>query len=208
MMSGILPAWTAITDWLAAHAPASHAALQPGATPSDVRTAEAELGVALPADLMALLAVCNGTVDASALERDPDEHDPGLFVAQHHLLPLAEITAVRESVGGPEDFWGAWVPFAVADYSLAPWGGLAIDPDGRLAGFSLANGEPPALLVAPGHRTLAEFLDALAEALTRGTGPLTGEIQPGLHHGSPGWGRPPGGGAPLPPARPGTGPTD
>ncbi|MGW5677054.1 hypothetical protein ACWEV4_18585 [Streptomyces sp. NPDC003860] len=161
MMSGILPAWTAIADWLVVHAPASHSALRPGATPAEVRSAEDELGVNLPADLAILLTACDGTVDASALDRDPDEYDPGLFVAQHHLLPLTEIGAVRDSAGSTGEFWGAWVPFAVTDYALAPWGGLAIDPDGRLAEFSLANGEPPSPLTSPGYRTLIEFLEAL-----------------------------------------------
>ncbi|MFE4330786.1 hypothetical protein ACFRQM_15465 [Streptomyces sp. NPDC056831] len=36
----------------------------------------------LPADLVTLLMVCDGTVDASALDRDPDEYTSGLFLAQ------------------------------------------------------------------------------------------------------------------------------
>lgn len=31
-MSDVLPAWAALTNWPAAHAPASHATLRPGAT--------------------------------------------------------------------------------------------------------------------------------------------------------------------------------
>ncbi|MCQ8193218.1 hypothetical protein [Streptomyces rugosispiralis] len=172
-MSDVLSAWAAITDWLAVHAPASHATLRPGAAVADVRSTEDELGLSLPAELATLLTVCDGTVDASAHDRDPDEYDPGLFLAQHHLLPLEEIAHVRGGGGNTDPFWGSWVPFAVTDYSLPPWGGLAIDAGGRLATFHLAGGEPPSEpLTSPGYGSLGEFLAALAEALTQGTGPL------------------------------------
>ncbi|TMU98574.1 hypothetical protein [Streptomyces sp. DASNCL29] len=188
-MSDVLPAWTAITDWLAVHAPASHATLRPGAAVAEVRSAEDELGLTLPADLATLLMVCDGTVDASALDRDPDEYDPGLFLAQHHLLPLEEIAHVRGRGGKTDPFWGSWVPFAVTDYSLPPWGGLAVDAGGRLATFHLAGGEPPAEpLTSPGYGSLSEFLAALAEALTQGTGPLAAAVVPGLHRGRAGVG--------------------
>ncbi|MFI1825659.1 hypothetical protein ACH41E_04280 [Streptomyces sp. NPDC020412] len=161
----------------------------------------------LPAELAMLLSACDGTVDTSALDRDPDEYDPGLFVAQHHLLPLTEIGAVRSTAGSTKEFWGAWIPVAVADYALAPWSGLAIDPDGRLAEFSLADGEPPSPLAAPGYRTLTEFIEALAEVLTQDTGPLAGGVIPGLHRGALVWGPLPGDGAPWMPVQPQVGPT-
>ncbi|RNG34299.1 hypothetical protein [Streptomyces botrytidirepellens] len=202
-MSDVRPAWTAIAHWLAVHAPASHATLRPGAAVADVRSAEVELGMGLPADLVTLLLVCDGTVDVSALDRDPDEYDPGLFLAQHHLLPLEEIVHVRGSGGNTDQFWGSWVPFAVTDYSLPPWGGLAIDAEGRLATFSQDGGEPPsAPLTSPGHGSLSEFLDTVAEALTQGTGPLMAEATPGIHRGALVWGPLPGDGAPWTPAHP------
>ncbi|MFT9474137.1 hypothetical protein [Streptomyces sp. 11-1-2] len=129
-MSDVLPAWTAITGWLAVHAPGSRATLWPGATVADVRSTEDKLGMGLPPDLVTL---CDGTVDASALGRDPDEYGPCLFLAQHYLLPLEGIAAVRDSAGNAEQFWDAWVPFAATDYSVTPWGGLAVDAGGRLA---------------------------------------------------------------------------
>lgn len=46
------------------------------------------------------------------------------------------------------------------------------------------------------QRTLAEFLRALAEALTLGIGPLTGDATPGLHQGALVWGALPRDGAP------------
>ncbi|MGV9849288.1 hypothetical protein ACWDWU_10910 [Streptomyces sp. NPDC003442] len=208
-MSDVRPAWTAIAHWLAVHAPASHATLRPGAAVADVRSAENELGMGLPADLVTLLMVCDGTVDASALDRDPDEHDPGLFLAQHHLLPLEEIAQVRGSGGNTDQYWGSWVPFAVTDYSLPPWGGLAIDAEGRLATFSQDGGEPPsAPLTYPGHGALSEFLGTVAEALTQGTGPLMAEATPGIHRGALVWGPLPGDGAPWTPAHPEHGSTD
>ncbi|MCQ6246933.1 SMI1/KNR4 family protein [Streptomyces malaysiensis] len=85
-----------------AAAPASHATLRPGAASADARSTEDELGLSLPADLVTLLMVCDGTVDASAHDRDPDEYAPGLFLAQHHLLPLEEIARVRGR-GGDTD---------------------------------------------------------------------------------------------------------
>ncbi|MCX5315112.1 hypothetical protein [Streptomyces sp. NBC_00154] len=96
-MSDVLPAWAAITNRLAAHAPTSHATLRPGATAADVQSVEDGLGASLPADLVTLLLTCNGTVDASDVERDLDEYDPGLFLAQHHLLPLEAIVTVLGS---------------------------------------------------------------------------------------------------------------
>ncbi|MFD9601560.1 hypothetical protein [Streptomyces sp. NPDC059970] len=208
MMRDVLPAWAAITDWLAVHAPASHATLRPGAAVAAVRSAEDELGVGLPADLVTLLMMCDGTVDASALDRDPDEYAPGLFLAQHHLLPLEAIVAVRNSGGNAEQFWGAWVPFAVADYSLAPWGGLAVEAGGRLATFSQADGEPPSgPLTFPGYGCLSEFLDTVAEAVTQGTGPLMTEATPGFHRGALVWGPLPGDGAPWTSAHPENGST-
>ncbi|MCX4679020.1 SMI1/KNR4 family protein [Streptomyces sp. NBC_01433] len=202
-MSDVPPAWAAISDYLAVHAPASHATLRPGASPVDVLCTEGELGMDLPAALVTPLRGCDGTVDASARDRDPDEYDPGLFLAQHHLLPLQEIVDVRGHEGKTDQFWDAWVPFAVTGYSLSPWGGLAVDAGGRLAAFDLADGEPPSKpLASPGYGSLGEFLDALAEALTRGTGPLLTGVVPGLHRGALVWGPLPGEGAPWKPAHP------
>ncbi|MFF4147822.1 hypothetical protein ACFY0A_42655 [Streptomyces sp. NPDC001698] len=202
-MCDILPAWAAITDWLAAHAPGSHATLRPGVSVNEVRSAENELGVPLPAELLTLLTTCEGTVDASALDRDPDEYDAGLFLAQHLLLPLTGIVTVRGSEGNAEEFWGSWVPFAVADYSLAPRDGLAIDPAGRLATFHQASGEPPwRPLTTPGYGSLRDFLKTLAEALTQGIGPMMAEATPGFHRGALVWGPLPGDGAPWTPAHP------
>lgn len=208
MMNDVLPAWTAITDWLAVHAPASHATLRPGATVAEVRSTENKLGKRLPAGLVTLLTLCDGTVDASALDRDPDEYDPGLFLAQHHLLPLEAIAAVRNSAGSAEQSWGAWLPFAVTDYSVTPWSGLAVDAGGRLATFSQAGGEPPSgPLTSPGYGSLGEFQDALAEALTQGTGPLMAEATPGFHRGALVWGPLPGDSAPWTLAHPVNGST-
>lgn len=197
-MSDVSPAWATVTDWLATHAPASHATLRPGASAADVRSTEDRLGVALPSDLVTLLLACNGTVDASDVDRDPDEYDPGLFLGQHHLLPLEAIVPVRGSGPAAGQFWGEWVPFAVADYAVTPWDGLAVNPGGRLSTFSQASGEPPSQPPA-GRATLEEFLNTVAEAFTRGTGPLMTEATPGIHQGALVWGPLPGDGAPWTP---------
>lgn len=189
-MSDLLATWAAITDWLAIHAPASHAAVRPNVTEDAVRSAEEQLGVVLPFDLVKLLMVCDGTVDSSVVDRDPDEYDPGLFFAQHHLLPLDAIVQVRGSGDAADQFCGPWVPFAVADHHLAPWDGQALEPGGRLAVFQQASGEPPSeSLTIPGSVSLREFLSAVAEALTRGTGPLMAEAVPGFHKSALAWGR-------------------
>ncbi|MFJ9821938.1 hypothetical protein ACIRU3_43240 [Streptomyces sp. NPDC101151] len=207
-MTDVLPAWAAITDWLAAHAPASRAALRPGATVADVRSAEYELGVSLPGDLVTVLMAADGTVDAATLDRDPDEYDPGLFLAQYHLLPLEAIVAVRGSGGSVDQLWGPWIPFAVADYSVTPWDGLAVDAGGRLATFRQASNESPAgPLTAPGYGSLGEFLDSVAEAITQGTGPLLAEGLPGFHRGALVWGPLPGDGVPWRPTYPGNNPS-
>ncbi|MFF2638882.1 hypothetical protein ACFVUB_03445 [Streptomyces niveus] len=54
------------------------------------------------------------------MDHDPDEYDPDLFLAQHHLLPLEAITLVRGTGESADEFWGEWVRFAVADYAVAP----------------------------------------------------------------------------------------
>ncbi|MEV5887494.1 hypothetical protein AB0L74_33475 [Streptomyces sp. NPDC052020] len=167
-------------------------------------SAESGLGAPLPPDLAALLTLCDGTADASAPDRDPGEYDPGRFLAQHHLLPLEAVAAVRGGAGAADAFRGSWVPFAVTDYSLAPWDGLAIEPGGRLAAFSQADGTPPSQpLTAPGYGSLGEFLNASAAAFVQGTGPLTREAVPGLHRGGLVWGPLPGDDAPWTPLHPG-----
>ncbi|GAA2262940.1 hypothetical protein GCM10010145_42260 [Streptomyces ruber] len=60
-------------------------------------------------------------------------------------------------------------------------------------------------LTTPGYGSLAEFLHSVAEALIRGTGPLTSEAVPGFHRGALVWGPLPGNGAPWTSAHPGNG---
>jgi hypothetical protein len=192
-MSETPAAWRDVATWLAARAPASYSALRAGAGAVQVRDAERRLGAALPVALVALLQECDGTVDAADVDRDPDEYDPGLFLAQRHLLPLDGITAVHESADDAPRFWGPWIPFAVEDYALAPWSGLAVDAAGRLSGFRLSDGEPPSQpLEAPGYRSLDEFLRSLADAFLHARGPLMAEATPGLHQGALVWGPLPG----------------
>jgi hypothetical protein len=198
VMSDLLSTWNTITGWLAANAPASHRALRPGATAAAIRSAEDGTGASLPTGLVILLSASGGTVDTSARDRDPDEYDPGLFFAQHHLLPPEAIAEVRDSAA-TADFWGSWTPFAVTDFFLAPWDGLAIDAEGRLASFQLSGGEPPQRLTDRGYESLDALLRALAEALTLGTGPLTAEAVPGLHREALVWGPLPGDDAPWTP---------
>ncbi|GAA2262933.1 hypothetical protein GCM10010145_42270 [Streptomyces ruber] len=143
MNEDVVQAWDRITGWLRTHAPVSYAGIRPPVDPAALDAAGAESGVRLPPALATLLTRCDGTVEPSAPDRDPDEYDPGLFLAQRHLLPLEAIAVVRGSGRQAEGYWGPWVPFAVADYSLAPWDGLAVDADGRLAVFGQGGGEPP-----------------------------------------------------------------
>ncbi|RKN06995.1 SMI1/KNR4 family protein [Streptomyces radicis] len=72
----VAESWARIDAWLAAHAPASAARLNPGADPAALAAAERVLGIPLPADLAASLACHNGA--------DPDvEVLPDLM-----LLPI------------------------------------------------------------------------------------------------------------------------
>lgn len=47
--------WERIERWLAAHAPATFASLQPPATPQQIADTQRQLGVAIPAELVASL---------------------------------------------------------------------------------------------------------------------------------------------------------
>jgi cell wall assembly regulator SMI1 len=59
-MDAVREAWQRIERWLAEHASATLASLNPPADPAQVAAAEAELGVSFPADLVASFARHDG----------------------------------------------------------------------------------------------------------------------------------------------------
>ncbi len=57
----VATSWSQITGWLAMHHPTAAALINPPATPVELRYLEAAMNRPLPADLVALLELANGT---------------------------------------------------------------------------------------------------------------------------------------------------
>src|SRR5215471_3106223 len=88
-MAEIEVAWTRVTAWLAANAPASYARLSPPALPAELDACERDLEVALPAELRRLLLVSNG---AAGWHSDGTYHREAWFLpGGHRLLSAAEV---------------------------------------------------------------------------------------------------------------------
>ncbi|WP_432942597.1 SMI1/KNR4 family protein [Kribbella sp. CA-253562] len=79
--------WPRITGWLAEHAPATARLVNPPATPVDLRYLEAAMNRPLPADLIELLQLADGT-----------EHRAirGSVIPFHYnLVPVMDMLAIR-----------------------------------------------------------------------------------------------------------------
>jgi cell wall assembly regulator SMI1 len=98
-MDAVREAWQRIERWLAEHASATLASLNPPADPAQVAAAEAELGVSFPADLVASFArhdgVTRGWGDA--------------WYTQFRFPPHYRPVPVRELV----EIWRGWVELLV-----------------------------------------------------------------------------------------------
>ncbi|MFF3991530.1 hypothetical protein ACFY0B_44190 [Streptomyces sp. NPDC001797] len=185
----IADAWQRITRWLRQHAPDSHAALRPGASPSLLTGLEQELGVRIPADLRALWSLVAG---------DDGVDGAGCLPGNQALMALDDVAAFHRqqmdaqvhedtlNVRRPEydriTVWtGAWIPViscGVADRTS----GLYLDTvSGYLGRWSRYNEGPGEEL-----DTLATYLEEAADMLEAPA--LATRDKPGLVGGALVWG--------------------
>ncbi|MFE7617127.1 SMI1/KNR4 family protein [Streptomyces sp. NPDC057496] len=181
----VASAWQRIEALLEQYAPLSHQSLQPPASEDRIAAAENELGMAFPEELRTLLKFHNGVVEEPA-QIDVDEEGEvwnTKFLDNHALLTLDQIV---------QQCWRLTDPvMSLSQPGYLPW--LAPDPDdmtscwlvsareedsGRLAKWS----EYHALHFPTGPQTVAQLLEAHAEALESGTGSIfgAGENVPGV----------------------------
>lgn len=95
--------WQRISNWLAEHAPASHAALLPGLTDDAIELFERDLGVRIPVDLRALWRMCGG---------DSGTNRGGCMPGNMALMPREQIVGFyRQQINSQGSGWGAdWIP--------------------------------------------------------------------------------------------------
>ncbi|MFD4371207.1 SMI1/KNR4 family protein [Streptomyces sp. NPDC058486] len=161
-------AWRRVTHWLSRHAPGSHAALAPGASPERIAALEAELGVRVPADLRALWLLTAG---------DGGVRGAGCLPGNEALMPLDAVAAFHRqqmeaqrhedalNARRPEydrfTVWrAAWVP-VVSHGAADRTSGWYLDTEsGYLGRWSRYNeGQPDEL------DTLGTYLEELADML-------------------------------------------
>ncbi|WP_327236226.1 hypothetical protein OG349_21960 [Streptomyces sp. NBC_01317] len=176
-------AWQRVTHWLRRHAPASHAALRPGADPTTLTALEHHLGTPIPPALRALWSLTAG---------DDGVGGRGCLPGNRALMTL---DAVAESyrhrmdttrAHRPEyDRFTAWRATWIPVVSLSPadsTSGLYLDTEtGFLGGWSRYD-EPP----ADELDTLVTYLEEAADMLQAPA--LATRDRPGLRDGALVWG--------------------
>ncbi|MFJ3876794.1 DUF4259 domain-containing protein [Streptomyces sp. NPDC090077] len=162
--------WARIGGWMRRHAPVSYALLAAPAEPAEVESAQQEMGVRFPADLLASLACHDGITEWANLLPGPPPLSVGGMLA--HWRMCVEIAGddpdLTEPHGDGEDdepWWHPqWIPWAesdgdsqVIDLREGPGrgrlGSAAHDDTGRFD---------------DGWPSLAVYLTAVADALDQG----------------------------------------
>jgi cell wall assembly regulator SMI1 len=181
-MDTVNQAWRRIEHWLAEHAPATLASLNPPADPTQLAAAKAELGVSLPADLVASFACHDGVThnwgDAwHALFKLPPSYRPvpvGELVEiwrgwvqllatappEIHLAglpPDVHFTAYRRSDWIPVATTGAGDELFVVAEPGDMFGWLGTAPHGGVVSYD------------DSERTMTALLQAVADSLEQGT---------------------------------------
>ncbi|MFJ3235577.1 SMI1/KNR4 family protein [Streptomyces sp. NPDC086787] len=183
----VTEAWRRITRWLEKHAPASRAALLPGASTYEIVELEQALGVRVPVELRALWLLCAGGEDT-----------PGAGVLPDYgwaVMPLGTVaTSYRWHSGNQRETgvrWGdedavvwkpSWIPFcswSVTDTSM----GLFVDAEtGKVGHWDDTS------VRTVGGQTLSMLLEETADKLENPQ--LATGILPGLIGGRLVWGPP------------------
>jgi cell wall assembly regulator SMI1 len=84
----VATSWAAILGWLAAHHPATAALINPPATAVDLRYLEATINRPLPADLVELLELADGTEHRAV--------EGSLIPTLYNLVPVKDMLSTRE----------------------------------------------------------------------------------------------------------------
>ncbi|MFI1416750.1 hypothetical protein ACH4VX_01960 [Streptomyces sp. NPDC020731] len=174
-------AWTALTGWLAEHAPVSHASLLPPATEAEITAADSELtrclGYGLPVELAALWRLCGG-VEHQYIEENEEEGEigSGAFLPGGVILSPARALWPRLPRTGESDYWGG--------AQVVPW--LTGDEAGPESGHWVGTGGvgswslPDRLPGKPSYPSIAAYLETVHRTVTEGPADLTGPDVPGL----------------------------
>ncbi|WP_188274862.1 SMI1/KNR4 family protein [Streptomyces sp. CBMA152] len=174
-------AWQRIETWLRAHAPASCASLESGASQEEISSAEGALGVRIPADLKALWVLRDGVriVRGEAFLMD-----------NARLIGIAQVVELhgywgknydfRDDPDEPSDLWDHhWIP--VCTLEEHNWAnGLFLDAGtGELWSWDEhANRQVE-------YESLTSYLEGMADALEAPG--LFGGARPGLEYGALVW---------------------
>ncbi|CCK30410.1 hypothetical protein BN159_6031 [Streptomyces davaonensis JCM 4913] len=174
-------AWRKVTDWLAEHAPVSHASLLPPAPEAQIVSADSwlreRLGFGLPTELAALWRLCGG-VEHQYIEANEEEGEvgSGAFLPGGILLGPVDALGPRLPETGRADVWGA---------AVVPW--LTGDESGPESGHYVGEGGvgrwslPDDLAFGrPAYPSIAAYLEAVHRTLTEGPADAMGPDVPGL----------------------------
>ncbi|MER5221283.1 SMI1/KNR4 family protein [Streptomyces flaveus] len=194
MSDAVIRAFGRIDMWLERNAPLSYQSLQPPATDSEIVAAENELGLTFPDDLRTLLRLHNG-VAAETAEIEEDEEGEVAntkFLKNQALLSLDQIVYQYRRLTDPNigssDRQGylPWLAPEPADMMSCWLVSARQENTGALARWDEYS---PLATVGSGPQTIGALLDAHADALESGTGPLFGPggDVPGLVYGCLVW---------------------
>ncbi|MFE6775433.1 hypothetical protein [Streptomyces sp. NPDC057702] len=185
----VLAAWRTLTDWLAEHAPTSHASILPPASERELadadRTLNSALGFGLPSEMVALWSLAGGTrhVDIDALDEQGEVHT-GRFLPGGVLLSPGVSVGPRLHFGAACDanYAGPWVAFLGNDEEAPDLGRYA--GARGVGGWQTYEGGDAGSPVWP---SVAAYLEAVNRALTEGPADLLGPDLPGLVYGCLVW---------------------
>ncbi len=167
-MPSVADSWARIDAWLAAHAPASLAALRPPAHPDSIADAQHELGVELPAELVASLSCHDGLHQSANLLPEAQPLAAHRIVEHWQMcMEIAGDTGLQPRPWDDEPWWHPlWIPWA-EDGGDAQVIDLRPGPGQGRVGVAVHDGGGDFSDAWP---SLTAYLHAVAEALHVGGG--------------------------------------
>lgn len=175
----VADAWQRIIAWLGQHAPASYAALLPGATELEIGAVEESLGVRVPAGVRALWGLCAGVREVPAGGFVLDGWAP-MNLDQVVDVHRMQMEFQRRDGGGEFLFWKpSWTPVFSFSPTDTVYGLCADSETGMLRKWTkFSDREPYA-------DSLAVFLEDMADSLDAPS--LAAGAKPGLVDGALVW---------------------
>lgn len=165
--------WTRLESWLSSNAPELVDQLRPGADADALASLEHELGVTLPDDVRASLAVHDGTEESAGLVGGWDLLPVEIIASEARLMrgmvedgAFGEATAnAHPKLAGP--WWNpAWLPIVSSGSGHFLCVDLAPGPEGRVGQVVLfLHDAPERYVVAPSYRA---WLEAVVRDLESG----------------------------------------